>query len=829
MGEQNKHPNWFQEFSNICTPPPNISSDSEALSWWYKSLNTAAVSFSKCRTPQDRMAWFNELARLCAGYVKIPRCALDTQDWLQLFELEPRLKDHNNLIGHTFRTPIEEWNEQFSFDVSKRRLLQAASGDGLLKRLSDGQWSSYLCHTQKSAVRAAVTAPDGSVLLVSMPTGSGKSLVFQLAVLRARELAKDCRPVGVVVVPTVALALSHVQMAKRFPGLERSSALLGSMSQEDRAEIFYAFGSGDIPLLFLSPEIAMRDECFELLMKVSKGRLSRHNPVGRLTHFVIDEAHIVESWGRTFRPDFQRLPGFIAQLKAHNPTLHTLLLSATISKRARDLLHNQYGVSEAPFLEMSAKLPRHEFDIFIDRADSREDQIKMFLEALIHLPRPLVVYTTEIQMAEDVHSRIEKAGFRCSSVMTGNTSADERERIVDKWSRGAIDIVVGTAAFGMGIDKSNVRAVVHLCIPEDAARYYQEIGRGGRDGHMALAWCVWTDEDIVRARSLVSGQLLGEEKATLRWTAIVADVKSRSAIDVSNRNVIIDVDLKSAHAGLGKYTGRKNINWNRSLLNQLQRANAIRVLGVSEKYDCWKVEILDSGLLGDNPKTILNKYLNHRHDEVSATIADTNHFVDLIENGEGPDSYFCFLAEVFEAVESHAPNPESCGRCHWCRMNDYLDPPVVQQAGGMSSCWGSECGTCVYIVHPEDEACVFTEKLFALLVNCGVHQFVVPSNKLEWSISTLASHSRSHGLVLGHEQVFDDVNILAHLPTALVLNTLHQPTEFLEELVSFVCGQIKHSILIVSSPRLRFLGRPIADVLTKVGSFEESQLKHLTI
>lgn len=819
------------EFADACSPPPNVVSDPAALEWWRRAIRDACACFLSRASPKDQLAWLNELARLDFGSITVPRNVLTEQNWEELFELESSLRASGGLVEFAYKSPIADWTKAHSFDASKRRLLRAAPGDGLLSRLTGDRLSSYLCDTQKSAVRAAVTAPCGSVLLVSMPTGSGKSLVFQLAVLRARELAEDHRPVGVVIVPTVALAHSHVHAAQRIPGLERSSALTGSMSYEERTRVLQEFGAGDVPLLFLSPEIAMRGDCLDTLQRVSEGRPSRHAPVGKLTHFVVDEVHIVESWGRTFRPDFQRLHGFIQQLRSQNSSLRAILLSATIGARAHNLLKEHYGSPESPYLEVSAVVPRYEFDIFVDQVSSKEEQVDLFLGALARLPRPLVVYTTQIKSAVDVHSRIERCGFGRSAVMTGDTSGIERERIVKEWSRGELDIVVGTAAFGMGIDKPNVRAVVHLCVPEDAARYYQEIGRGGRDGHMALAWCVWTMGDLAMARSLVSGQLLGDQKAKLRWAALVSRAKRSGTIDVSGHHPVLDIDLETAHDGLGEHTGDQNINWNRSLLNQLQRAGATRTRGVAEDRDHWSVEVLDTDLLGANPDNALSVYLAHRHSEARATRADTDHFISLIEEGEGLESYPCFLAEVFEAVESQAPDPTPCGRCHWCRKN-CLDAPGAQTARGMSSRWSNLCAheTRVYVVHPEDEDRIFREVLINRMVSSGVQQFVVPRTQVPWAVSKLSMHAISHGLVLEHERVFDEPEVLAHLPTALVLDALRQPHEFLERLAQIVRSEILgQPLLVVSAPRLRIEGRPIADVLSKMGPLDEAQLEHMKV
>ncbi|RKH62354.1 ATP-dependent DNA helicase RecQ, partial [Corallococcus aberystwythensis] len=318
-----------------------------------------------------------------------------------------------------------------------------------------------------------------------MPTGGGKSLLFQLGVRWWREQSKDCSPCAVVIVPTVALALAHADALKKEPGLEGSEAFVGELSHSDRHELLLRFRRGEVPLLLMSPEMALTS-AREALLEAARPSSDRSSVLrGHLQGFFVDEAHIIESWGRTFRPDFQRLPGLVQALRAKNPALRTVLLSATFGAEAHTLIEKQYGAGT--FLPVVAGCPRTELDLVVQNFSNSAGRDATLLQVLDVLPRPALVYTTRPKDAEEIAQQLRRRDYARLAVVTGETTGSDRGDVVRRWRAGELDLVVATAAFGMGIDKTDVRAVVHACLPEDAARYYQEIGRAGRDGHPSLA------------------------------------------------------------------------------------------------------------------------------------------------------------------------------------------------------------------------------------------------------------------------------------------------------------------------------------------------------
>ena len=148
-------------------------------------------------------------------------------------------------------------------------------------------------------------------------------------------------------------------------------------------------------------------------------------------------------------------------------------------------------------------------------------------ECAWRLPRPAIFYTTEVDDAKALAERLRSQGFARIGCFHGETSQIERRRLIEAWRGDLIDIMVATSAFGLGVDKADVRAVVHACLPEDLHRYYQEVGRGGRDGCCALALLIHTPYDEAIARQLSATQVIGVELGLQRWKAMVQDAQQR--------------------------------------------------------------------------------------------------------------------------------------------------------------------------------------------------------------------------------------------------------------------------------------------------------------
>lgn len=138
-------------------------------------------------------------------------------------------------------------------------------------------------------------------------------------------------------------------------------------------------------------------------------------------------------------------------------------------------------------------------------------------EAVCNLPRPLILYATKVKEVEEWGAQLRGLGFRRLAVVTGASSADHRGRVIEQWRDGHLDIVVATSAFGLGVDQSDVRAVVHACIPETIDRFYQEVGRGGRDGKASVSLMLYTKADYATADGLNRKVTISTDRGLQRW------------------------------------------------------------------------------------------------------------------------------------------------------------------------------------------------------------------------------------------------------------------------------------------------------------------------
>ncbi len=533
--------------------------------------------FAKWRSAQwDRFG-------LTAGVLESPSCfRLSARPW------RPDWLDSTGLGAG-------ESPETQAFKGTVRRSFESATGDAAIAALGR---QSYLCPGQQSAVRAVLAMPAGATLLINLPTGSGKSLCAQ--VLAAAPFARD-EGTGVVVVavPTTSLCLDQARAVMNL--VPHSCAFHGGTALDERRAIFARLFAGDQRILFASPES---------LMHSLRPALYGAARSGYLRTLIVDEAHMIEQWGDEFRPAFQELAGLRRGLQResrahapHAPALRTVLLSATWTENAVRTAKALFGSPEVTS-EISGKTER-----VSDAAQSGDAALQMsatvqlrpepalwmapcqaasvpaaealraarVLEALHHLPRPLILYTSKVEDADLWFNQLRKQGFDRLALMTGKTGGDERKRIVDSWAQGALDMVVATSAFGLGIDQSEVRAVVHACVPENLDRFYQEIGRGGRDGRASLSLIIYTrvpsradwkteEDDLAVASGIGKKRIITLELGLARWKAMFA---SKTPLPDGRYQVPLDamrgLDMDNSY----------NRDWNSRTLTLMSRAGVL--------------------------------------------------------------------------------------------------------------------------------------------------------------------------------------------------------------------------------------------------------------
>jgi ATP-dependent DNA helicase RecQ len=330
---------------------------------------------------------------------------------------------------------------------------------------------------QESLVAAVLSGQD---VLAVMPTGSGKSLGYQLP-------AVVVPGTTLVVSPLISLMKDQVDELNRR-GIP-SGALHSMLSSDSRREVVEAARAGRLRLLYVAPERFASDHFLRLLRDLTVAR------------FVIDEAHCVSEWGHDFRPDYRRLPAGAAACRTNNGTSGRppiAAFTATATPEVRDDIVGLVGL-ESPQI-LVAGFDRPNIYLCVEPVED-EDEKHQLLPRLVSGRRALV-YAATRRSTEAAAATLQAAGIRAAAYHAGLEDA-ERTRVQDGFAAGSLRVVCATNAFGMGIDRPDVDAVVHFAIPGSVEAYYQEIGRAGRDGRPATATLLWDYGDVATREFLI--------------------------------------------------------------------------------------------------------------------------------------------------------------------------------------------------------------------------------------------------------------------------------------------------------------------------------------
>ena len=317
-----------------------------------------------------------------------------------------------------------------------------------------------------------VTAGGDAVVL--MPTGGGKSICYQVPAL--------CREgTGIVLSPLVALM--HDQVASLQLVGVRAAALNSTMSSEDRQAVERAYVQGELDMLYLAPERLSAPGTVELLRR------------GRIALFAIDEAHCVSQWGHDFRPDYLRL-GALAE---EWPDVPRIALTATATPETHREITERLHLGRAKHFVSSFDRPNIRYRI------EAKGQVRQQLTGFVkdqHAGEAGIVYALSRRKVEQTAGWLREAGVDAVAYHAGLPAA-ERLAAQTRFLREDGVVVVATIAFGMGIDKPDVRFVAHIDLPKSVEGYYQETGRAGRDGDAAEAWMAYGLADVVQQRQLI--------------------------------------------------------------------------------------------------------------------------------------------------------------------------------------------------------------------------------------------------------------------------------------------------------------------------------------
>ncbi len=323
---------------------------------------------------------------------------------------------------------------------------------------------------QQEVIEQVIAGQD--VFLV-MPTGGGKSLCYQIPALH-----RD----GVAIVVSPLIALMKDQVDALIANGVRAAFLNSSLSSVEVGRVFQQMDKGTLDLLYVAPERLLMPDFLERLAALKLGM------------FAIDEAHCISQWGHDFRPEYTQL----GRLRQLFPAVPIVAMTATADPETRKDIILQLGIGHASVYVAGFDRPNITYTVIPKHKPLA--QLGTFLAG--RRDEAGIVYALSRKRVEQVAERLRASGFSAAAYHAGLPD-EERRRVQDAFRRDDIRIVVATVAFGMGIDKPNVRFVVHYDMPKSVESYYQETGRAGRDGLPSEAMMLFGMGDVMTARSLI--------------------------------------------------------------------------------------------------------------------------------------------------------------------------------------------------------------------------------------------------------------------------------------------------------------------------------------
>ncbi|WP_370654631.1 DNA helicase RecQ [Rhodoferax sp.] len=340
---------------------------------------------------------------------------------------------------------------------------------------------------QQAIIEHVVAGGDALVL---MPTGGGKSLCYQIPAI-ARQQAGH----GITVVISPLIALMHDQVGALHEAGVSAAFLNSTLSGEEAAQVERRLLRGDITLLYAAPErvttprfLAQLDSLYER---------------GHLSLFAIDEAHCVSQWGHDFRPEYRAL----TVLHERYGSVPRIALTATADALTREDILERLQLQEARQFVSSFDRPNISYTI-VEKKDATQQLLRFISRE--HLGDAGIVYCQSRKRAEDIANVLCDEGIAALPYHAG-LDVKVRQANQDQFLRSEGIVMVATIAFGMGIDKPDVRFVAHLDMPKNIEGYYQETGRAGRDGEAADAWMCYGLQDVVNQRRMIDESPAGEE------------------------------------------------------------------------------------------------------------------------------------------------------------------------------------------------------------------------------------------------------------------------------------------------------------------------------
>lgn len=377
---------------------------------------------------------------------------------------------------------------------------------------------------QEQVVEATL---NGKSLIAIFPTGGGKSLTFQLPALMEGEAN---RSLTVVISPLQSLMKDQVDVLEKRHGITAAVTINGMLSPLERSESIERVQQGGANLLYISPE-SLRSTT---IIKLLKGR--------QIARFVIDEAHCLSSWGQDFRVDYLYIGRFIKKLQQEKNLAHPIPVSCftATAKPAvvKDILayFKVHLALELEVFQTSAK--RRNLKYYVISTNTEQEKQERLIELLQSEEGPKIVYVSRVKTAEKLAQNLQAKGFQAKAYH-GKLESDAKKKIQEEFmdNENDLDVIVATSAFGMGVDKDNVKIVIHYQISDSLENYMQESGRAGRNPELrAKCFILFDEEDLSGHFQLLNKTKLNYKEINQIWYGIKRFKKksfSKSALEIA--------------------------------------------------------------------------------------------------------------------------------------------------------------------------------------------------------------------------------------------------------------------------------------------------------
>lgn len=605
-------------------------------------------------------------------------------------------------------------------------------------------YSRFKSLEQKLAVFGALDTPDGYTSLVSLPTGGGKSLITQ-------SMAYQNSGLTIVIVPTVSLAIDQVRSAKNNIKHDTKNEIFcyySGIENERKAALRNAIKQEEAKLVFTSPEALIKNN--EFVDMIAEANQNKY-----LRTLIIDEAHIVVEWGDFFRVDYQCLEAWRKDLLKVNAQIRTVLLSATYTRSAVTTLKQMFS-SGNNWIEIRCEALRREPRYMLVKASSFTDKRRKMVELIKKLPHPMVVYVNSPAEADGIKGVLKNAGIDSLETFTGNTRSAKREQIIADWTDDKIDLIIATSAFGVGVDKGDVRTVLHLYIPDTPNQYYQELGRGGRDGLTSLSvMCINPKDDIDSAYKRMN-KVLSTEKIWGRWRSMYKSQSSKW----TKGTVVLDTAVKPTYnvTADDEDASGIDIQWNVYVVLLLRRHNLINVRSMiyESQDDSYKIHVEinndDLRLETDQAPPVIS---NIRNKEAKGFEAEIKRIVRGIEHFEK----FCWSEMFFDTYNKVAAYCGGCGKHHNPEVMEEgkfpLLLPIHDSVRPISAelkrmCQGANE---VLVIAEEDNYSVINRFL-----NAGVSTIILEDNGIDDVFDLILNMSRRSDIMLMGIREYRELN-----------------------------------------------------------------------